>query len=234
VKVEILDYMGSDLSVVNAARVSFDKESDWLEVRTCELHPQDTKLIYYLANHGHWTPFSHCFATFRIKAPIFVARQLFKHKVGLTENEVSRRYVDSEPEFYEPDKWRKRADNKKQGSSEEAIELGDGAFDRLTYTLSEMNNLYRHLLFVGVCPEQARMVLPQSMYTEWIWSGSIAAFARVYNQRTSEHSQRETRVIAEAIGEALEPLFPVSWNALTADSQESLPSIPVNGEYYGA
>lgn len=224
-KVELLDCMGSDLDVVNAARVSFDKESVWdewlthpdtyVQVRT--LNTQDTKLISYLAKHHHWTPFSHCYAKFRIKAPLFVRSQLFKHKVGLTENEVSRRYVDSEPEFYVPDVWRKRAENVKQGSIDEPVTMETGhVAEWLPEHLYEHQlRVYARMLKLGVCPEQARMVLPQSMMTEWIWSGSLAAFARVYTQRTSDHAQWETKQIAAQIGEALEPLFPVSWEALT-------------------
>jgi thymidylate synthase (FAD) len=218
-KVELLDHMGSDLDVVNAARVSFDKKSEWRE-GSCEeygfqLTERDISLIDYLAEHHHWTPFSHCYAKFRIKAPLFVRSQLFKHKVGLTENEVSRRYVDSEPEFYVPEKWRKRADNVKQGSMEEAVETN--AANKRDYELYIVNTVdfYKELLADGVAPEQARMVLPQSMMTEWIWSGSIAAFARVYKQRTSPHAQSETRTVAYAIGNELRDLFPISWKALT-------------------
>ena len=236
-KVELLDHMGSDLDVVNAARVSFDKQSEWfhglpgntaaelIEDPNCEpssylpaklfLSGKDRKLIEYLAKHHHWTPFSHCYAKFRIKAPLFVRAQLFKHKVGLTENEVSRRYVDSEPEFYVPNGWRRRAQNKKQGSSDDILPFDYREQDLWRNQL----RVYRGMLEDGVCPEQARMVLPQSMYTEWIWSGSIAAFARVYQQRTSEHAQHETKQIALQIGELLEPLFPVSWKALCEHSQ---------------
>lgn len=231
-KVELIDHMGSDLDVVNAARVSFDKASEWCYPTMDKyisgktdvfpergLSDKDTKLIHYLAKHHHWTPFSHCYAKFRIKAPIFVRAQLFKHKVGLTENEVSRRYVDSEPEFYVPELWRKRAEDKKQGSCDEAVAkiVGSAGYTPTEWAQSAISHAvccYRDLLSSGVCPEQARMVLPQSMYTEWIWSGSIAAFARVYQQRTSDHAQHETKQIALQIGELLEPLFPVSWKAL--------------------
>jgi len=219
-KVELLDHMGDDLAVVNAARVSFDKESYFLhnwESNKFYLSDKDAKLIRYLAKHQHWTPFSHCYAKFRIKAPLFVRSQLFKHKVGLTENEVSRRYVDSEPEFYTPSTWRKRADNVKQGSSDEPV--GPEAQEWLKRAVYTAENhalaAYSMAIKKGVCPEQARMVLPQSMMTEWIWSGSIAAFARVYKQRTSEHAQHETKTIAYAIGNELRDLFPVSWEALT-------------------
>lgn len=214
-KVELLDYMGSDLAVVNAARVSFDKESKgiWMGIKGYILSPKDERLIHYLASHNHFTPFTHCFLSFRIKAPIFVARQLFKHKVGLTENEISRRYVDSEPEFYIPDVWRNRSENKKQGSGEGIIVTDSisGFSNYCSYT----KDYYQDLIDSGVCPEQARMVLPQAMYTEWIWSGSLHAFSRVYNLRTSEDAQAETKEVVLKIGELIKPLFPVSWKELT-------------------
>lgn len=229
--VEYIEHMGSDLTVVNAARVSFEKESeaeDWeyLDLGQASgdfvavLNEKDQKLIKYLAKHNHWTPFGHCQVTFRIKAPIFVARQLGKHQVGMVWNEVSRRYVDTEPEFYEPEVWRKRADNVKQGSSEE-ISDWDGYFwdvkdddmvinDHLRNTI----NLYQRMILEGVCPEQARMILPQSMYTEWYWTGSLAAWARVCKLRLDPHSQQETRRIAELISAKCEKIWPVSWKEL--------------------
>jgi len=212
--------MGSDLSVVNAARVSFDKESEWETVDPVNgqavpagLSLRDEKLIAYLAKHNHWTPFGHAFASFRIKAPIFVARQLGKHQVGLVWNEVSRRYVDDEPEFYVPETWRKRAENVKQGSSEDESMMPyamDAVFEKMKDLYLEMVNKW------DVCPEQARMVLPQSMYTEWIWSGSLAAFARVCKLRLDPHTQYETRLVAQEIAEHMAELFPVSWKALNA------------------
>lgn len=229
-KVELIDHMGNDLRVANAARVSFAKESEWeiegwdeevdLENRTVieraryKLSDKDTKLINYLAKHGHWSPFSHCFLTFRIKAPIFVARQLQKHQVGLAWNEVSRRYVDSEPEFYIPDGWRKRAENVKQGSSDE---LANGQLNKTTMyndLMERADDLYKALLAVGVCPEQARMVLPQSMMTEWYWSGSLYAFSRVCKLRLDSHAQKETQEIALGIADHCIEHFPVSWVAL--------------------
>ena len=218
-QVTLIDHMGSDLSVVNAARVSFDKESDWEEhteedgditVYHYVLSDKDAKLIRYLAKHNHWTPFGHCFASFRIKAPIFVARQLGKHQVGLVWNEVSRRYVDSDPEFYVPSEWRGRADNVKQGSSDKAVDTGD----LYANAIDVVEDAYLNLLSRGVCPEQARMVLPQSMLTEWVWSGSLAAFARVCKLRLDPHTQKETRDIAEMIDAEMRRLFPVSWEAL--------------------
>lgn len=230
IKVDLLDTMGSDLSVVNAARVSFNKEStwefDWYPEYNSDyevwLSDRDTKLIQYLAKHDHWSPFAHCFLSFRIKAPIFVARQLAKHQVGLSWNEVSRRYVDDEPEFYVPEKWRKRADNVKQGSSDEAVSDvfrvrfgGDVTVsDAYANYMAYAEDLYKEMLEHGVAPEQARMVLPQSTMTEWIWSGSLMAFIRVCKLRLDPHTQQETREVAALIADYLEQSFPVSYNAL--------------------
>lgn len=220
-EVTLIDAMGSDLSVVDAARVSFNKESEWEEHQEADegrywtkLSDKDTKLIHYLAKHNHWSPFSHCYLKFRIKAPIFVARQLQKHVVGLAWNEVSRRYVDSDPEFYVPETWRKRAENVKQGSSHEPALLDSMTSAWLEDYAGELMTLYTELLEQGVCPEQARMILPQSMMTEWIWSGSLYAFARVCKQRLDSHAQAETREIATHIHNWLIQLFPVSTEAL--------------------
>jgi thymidylate synthase (FAD) len=214
-----IDHMGSDLSVVNAARVSFGKKSEgvlsWVAYGDKLAKPvfvpneADTKLIHYLANHGHYSPFGHCFASFHIKAPIFVARQLVKHEY-LRMNEISRRYVDSEPEFYLPDVWRGRAKDKKQGSAGEV---------KLPYLVPHefyKSALYEYetLLEAGVAPEMARMVLPQSMYTEWYWSGSMDAFANMCNLRLKEDTQYETRLVAQQIDKVMGELYPVSWKAL--------------------
>lgn len=221
-KVELIDHMGSDLSVVNAARVSFDKESDWdtFDHDGFKLSDADGKLIQYLATHNHWSPFSHAFASFRIKAPIFVARQLVKHTVGLAWNEVSRRYVSTEPEFYLPDYWRKSAANVKQGSSDEAVDyvsfpwVDYGSRGNFEHYLEICLGGYQSLLESGVCPEQARMVLPQNTMTEWIWSGSLYAFARVCNLRLDSHTQKETQIVAQQISNCMRDLFPVSWETL--------------------
>ncbi len=210
--------MGNDLTVVNAARVSFGKESEWdyeeSDAYSFKQHmkARDKKLIQYLAKHKHISPFGHCFASFHIKAPVFVARQLVKHKF-LRWNEISRRYVDSEPEFYVPDVWRGRSEDKKQGS--EGVVKYEGP-------LGNYNQLdtYKELLRVGVCPEQARMVLPQSMMTEWYWSGSLDAFADMCNLRCKPDTQAETRFVADAISEEMEKLFPVSWEALTKEKDD--------------
>jgi thymidylate synthase (FAD) len=202
--------MGDDLSVVNSARVSFGKKSDYMpRVHMGEskvLQHKDEKLIKYLAEHNHKSPFNHAFATLHVKAPIFVARQLQKHEY-MPWNEISRRYVDSEPEFYEPDVWRGRSADKKQGS--------EGVVDTKTKPTNQYAlETYRNLLADGVAPEQARMVLPQSMYTEWYWSGSLYAFAKMCSLRCTPDSQYETRVIASLISDKMFELFTVSWDAL--------------------
>ena len=209
-----IDHMGSDLSVVNAARVSFGKEADWEyhDSQTMRLAERDTKLINYLAKHKHLSPFGHAFASFHVKAPIFVARQLVKHKF-LRWNEISRRYVDDEPEFYVPDVWRGRAESVKQGSAGEV---------KLPYLVPHEFNRsalyeYETLLEAGVCPEQARMVLPQSTMTEWYWSGSLDAFAAMCRLRLPSDTQQETRVVAQQIDTVMSDLFPVSWSALMSN-----------------
>lgn len=205
-EVTYLDGMGNDLSVVNAARVSFDKMSEDLTFR-------DVNLIAYLAEHDHWSPFAHTSISLRIKAPLFVARQLGKHQVGLVWNEVSRRYVDSEPEFYIPDIWRKRSKSVKQGSADEpAFSKSDSVW--IEESIQQQLETYTKLLTSGVCPEQARMVLPQCTMTEWIWTGSLLAFVRVCRLRCDEHTQRETQKIAFAIKEILGEHFPISTRAL--------------------
>lgn len=208
--IEYVDHMGSDLTVVNSARVSFNKHKNWMS-------EEDDKLINYLAKHGHWTPFSHPMITVRVTVPIFVARQLFKHKVGMTENEVSRRYVDDTPEFFFPETWRKRPTNgAKQGSSDEPFSKEEVSELDYIYSdfLSAAEAIYNGMIEGGVAPEQARMVLPQSMYTSWYWTGSLAAFARIYRQRSDSHAQKETQEVAAMLNDIISPIFPVSWEAL--------------------
>jgi thymidylate synthase (FAD) len=215
-EVTYIDHMGSDLSVVNAARVSFGKKSEALgtsgivgETMTPILNDPDKKLIKYLAKHRHMSPFGHAFVSFHVKAPIFAARQLVKHKF-LRWNEISRRYVDDKPEFYEPDVWRGRADDKKQGSAGAVESVPVGALKVQGYCLAA----YQDLLSSGICPEQARMVLPQSTMTEWYWSGSLDAFADMCRLRCKEDTQAETQEVAWAISLKMEDLFPLSWVAL--------------------
>ena len=222
IKATYIDHMGSDLSVVNAARVSFGKKSEALgtsgvvgEPMTPILNDPDKRLIKYLANHRHMSPFGHAFASFHVKAPIFVARQLVKHKF-LRWNEVSRRYVDDEPEFYEPDVWRGRADDKKQGSAGAVESVPVGALKVQGYCLAA----YQDLLSGGICPEQARMVLPQSTMTEWYWSGSLDAFSDMCKLRLKEDTQYETRVVAKDISSKMKELYPVSWFYLMGKEDE--------------
>lgn len=205
-EVTLIDKMGTDLTVVNAARVSFGKKKK-------KFTDADARLISYLARHNHWTPFGHCSLQFHIVAPVFVARQLVKHQVGLVWNEVSRRYVDSDPEFYTPDVWRGRVKDKKQGSDpNNSIE--NIFTSEYPHLMEHCKNLYIKMLDSDICPEQARMVLPQSMMTEWYWSGTLMAFARVCNLRCKPDTQLETRVIGNKIDLLVREEFPVSWEAL--------------------
>jgi len=209
-KVTYIEHMGSDLSVVNAARVSFGKQSELVCIDRQKgqyiLKEKDVNLIRYLAKHQHKSPFNHAFATFHVKAPIFVARQLQKHEY-MPWNEISRRYVDSEPEFYEPVVWRGRSEDKKQGSY--------GIVDLKTKPTHQYAlQTYHNLLSDGVAPEQARMVLPQNMYTEWYWSGSLYAFSKMCSLRLKNDAQLETQVVAKQISSVMKDLYPFSWKAL--------------------
>ena len=236
IKATYVDHMGSDLSVANAARVSFGKTSE-MEENTWgppTLKSKDSKLINYLAKHKHISPFGHAFASFHVKAPIFVARQLVKHKF-LRWNEISRRYVDDEPEFYQPDNWREKASDKKQGSGsgfvnelscDDTDEYADDKayladyweIDTSGYVEDNVYHntlvIYEELLKNNVCPEQARMVLPQSTMTEWYWSGSLDAFSDMCNLRCKPDTQAETRIVADAISKEMKELFQISWEAL--------------------
>jgi thymidylate synthase (FAD) len=229
VKTQLINHMGSDLTVVNSARVSFDKESDWEvnhSVRT-ELSEKDGALIRYLAKHNHFTPFTHCMVTLRETVPIFVARQRFKHTIGFSYNEVSRRYVDDTPEFYLPDLWRFKADNVKQGSHYTGLtsqevngklrdkEEANGLIMSPEEIYDDCLKTYKQLLSIGVCAEQARMVLPQSMYTSYYVTGSLSAFARAYKLRIDKHAQKEIQELAESWNNIIKDLYPVSWKALT-------------------
>lgn len=236
IEVSLVHHVGDDLDVANAARVSFDKESEWEYNRADEypdflyllnngwkditesddydflarrLKEGDKKLINYLAKHKHHSPFNHSFLSFRVKAPIFVARQLVKHKF-LPWNEVSRRYVDSEPEFYFPEFWRKKAENVKQGSSSQPVDVLEKYCEDAAFVANEA---YNRMLQEGVCPEQARMVLPQNMMTEWRWSGTLGAFLDMLVLRLDPHTQKETRDVAEKIAVIVKELFPVSYAA---------------------
>ena len=230
--VELVDHMGTDLTVCNAARVSFNKESEWgldfdaiARLKSCPynkddvrlLKEKDEKLIRYLAKHNHWTPFAHPQITLRVKAPVSIRTQFFKHKQGFVENEISRRYVSYEPEFYSPT-WRgKPTDGAKQGSEDFITEeTRTNLYDAIYRESCETAlHVYNTLIEKGIAPEQARFVLPQGMYTEWYWTGSLAAYARFYKQRKDDHAQWEIREYASAVGKIIEPYFPVSWKHLT-------------------
>lgn len=222
IEVRYISHMGDDLAVVNAARVSFARHSD-------RFREQDARLLNYLAHHKHFTPFAHPQLSVHVRAPVFVARQCFKSKVGFVENEVSRRYVDAEPEFYTPRVWRGRAASAKQGSSdievayiplEGSTPVPPGLIVEDLYRTAK--ETYEALIEGGVAPEQARMVLPQAMMTEWIWTGSLAAFARFVGLRQSSDAQAETAEVAWHCADILERLFPMSWAALTKLEAEAL------------
>lgn len=243
-KATYIDHMGDDLRVVNAARVSFSKESSFdkeyytigykydnnndkavakgfiktdrpeMAVKVVrKLNENDKKLLNYLARHNHWTPFSHPQITLREKVPVFVARQRFKHMIGFTYNEVSRRYVSDKPEFFIPSEWRDKPEGSiKQGSGNEVVFKKVGRYKDL---IEDATSLYKYLIESGVAPEQARMILPQSMYTEYYVTGSLAAWARAYKLRIDSHAQKEIQDLAKQWGEIISPLFPVSWEVLT-------------------
>jgi thymidylate synthase (FAD) len=273
-KVQYYDHMGDDLKVVNMARASFDKRSDWVmkkETRT-EIHSllgelpydvevktlsqRDKDLIFFLArgmprkdydaiiqrlvnanDHDtviqlvkeldadkHWAPFAHCQITLYVEAPIPIARQMFKHKIGMVESEVSRRYVSDEPDVFQPDVWRSRPDNIKQGSSDIPVDLSpimnmegpNGCVKMPDEVVSDAIETYNAMIELGVTPEQARFNLPQGMMTSWYWTGSLVSFARVIKQRSSSHAQFEARTIANQIRDIITPLYPISMEALLA------------------
>ncbi len=208
--VELLDTFGDDLTVVNAARVSFAKESH-------EMTERDAKLIKYLADHNHVTPFFHPQARFRIKMPIFVAREWYRHQIGFARNEVSRRYVDTKPECWVPavEDFRARDPKAKQGSRPEAVATAEDWHGRMDSAMTAAVELYEAMIADGVAPEIARSVLPQSMYTEFIETGSLAAYARLCGLRLSPDAQKEIRTYAAGLSSLLIPKFPVSWGSLS-------------------
>ena len=216
-QVQYITHSGSDLLVVNAARVSFAKESK-------QFNDKDQKLITYLAEHKHWLPFRHPQVTLRCKAPLPIARHLGKHQVGFSWSEESRRYIDTPPEFYWPDKWRKRADNKKQGSSDEVFEteplvaIREWERGQVVAAPSKLQSLmvamYNGLVALGVAPEQARMILPQNMMVNWVWTGSLLGWAQMCKARLADDAQRETQEFARKVQDVVAPLYPVSWDNL--------------------
>jgi len=232
--VELIDFMGSDLTVVNAARVSFSKKSDWEyktekaeddsgDFLTPVLSSKDTGLIKYLAKNNHWSPFAHPQICLHIKAPFPIRTQFFKHKVGFVENEISRRYVNEEPEFFFP-MWSMIPDGSiKQGSGEIAdLETRNKAYLIYSQALDCSKQAYNDILNLGIAPEQARFVMPLASYTEWYWTGSLASYARFYNQRSDSHAQKEIQQYAYVISEIIKEIFPVSWSFLTCQSTSEI------------
>jgi thymidylate synthase (FAD) len=231
-KVELVDHMGTDLSVVNAARVSFDKQSDW-EYDLCDcgayssgycdgvcgksgLKESDAKLIRYLSDHDHWTPFAHTAITLRVGAPVPIRTQCFKHKQGFVENEESRRYISSRPELYVPDYFRMAPDwNRKQGSIDKPHPDSEHYLIIYEQQCYAAINIYQDMIADGIAPEQARFILPQGVIVNWIWTGNLYSYANFFKKRIDEHAQKEVREVAELVGWVIEPLFPVSWKALT-------------------
>lgn len=223
IKATLLAHMGEDIDTVNAARVSFGKTSELAcvdrKLGLYEMKEGDQRLISYLGSHKHISPFGHSFARFHVKAPIFAARQLVKHKF-LRWNEISRRYVDDEVEFYQPSGWRKVAEDVKQGSSEEFIKDYESIFDfegvegDVYSNNQDCLDLYTHMINSKIAPEQARIVLPQSLMTEWWWSGSLDAFADMCKLRLKEDTQYESRLVAQDVDREMSKLFPHSWKAL--------------------
>lgn len=217
-RAEYVDHMGSDLSVVNSARVSFNKTSDWecMSDRGDKcLSQKDQKLIKYLAEHDHFTPFTHTAVTLRMAAPVPIRTQCFKHKAGLSENEESRRYISSRPELFIPSEFRMAPTNgAKQGSG--GKHHASGAWLTAYRAKCEaMIDLYEEMIEDKVCPEQARLVLPQGCIVNWIWTGNLYSYANFYNKRTDAHAQKEVQDLAKLVGDIIEPLFPVSWKELT-------------------
>lgn len=218
IKIEYVDHMGTDKTVVNSARVSFNKQIEVLE-------DKDIKLIKYLSKHNHFTPFTHCMVTIRETVPIFVARQRFKHTVGFSYNEMSRRYVTDVPEIFVPDGWRLAAENVKQGSSDDLVPdevlnktahfTGDSLLDNIRDCQETAVNLYESMIRLGFAAEQARMVLPQSVMTSYYVTGSLSAWARAYGLRSYKTAQKEIRDVADRWDDIIRPLFPHSWDALT-------------------
>ena len=223
IKVELLDYMGDDLAVVDAARVSFNKTSEWQEYengfgdKVKGLKTSDARLIDFLATHDHWTPFAHTALKFRVAAPVPIRTQCFKHKIGMVENEESRRYISTTPEIFVPDFFRAKPEGSiKQGSAEKHAD-SDFWVEAYTKSTQEAVVLYTAMIDDGVCPEQARFILPQGAIVNWIWTGNLVSFANFYLKRTDSHAQLEVQEVAKKVGALIEDIFPVSWAALTKE-----------------
>ena len=222
ISVELLDFCGSDAAIANSARVSFSQFGEWNEIPEGYSEAKCEKLIKYLASHNHSSPFRHNCITVRCQAPIFLARQLMKHQAGLSWNESSRRYVDSPPEFFIPEQWRSRPEGSLKQGSGGVLSKGTEAIVVDTYAtiLNYSETYYNQLLELGVAPELARMVLPQSMLVDWVWSGNLLAFAHCFNLRIKENAQIEAQEFAKELDKVIAPLFPVSWKALTQEQHK--------------
>lgn len=224
-KAELIDYMGDDLSVVNAARVSFDKVSEWdvnYDQVPCgveRLSDADTRLIQYLARNNHWTPFSHTAISLRMSAPIPIRTQCFKHKAGLTENEESRRYISSRPEVFVPDEFRAAPDGSVKQGSGDVHHRSEEWQHRYQEKVNGCVQEYEWMIQDGICPEQARFILPQGCIVNWIWTGNLASFSRFYKERTYDNAQKEVQDLARQVADIIKPLYPVSWAALTGESE---------------
>jgi len=223
-KAEYVDHMGDDLSVVNAARVSFDKVSEWVfdyDQVPCgveRLSNADARLINYLARNNHWSPFAHTSISLRMSAPVPIRTQCFKHKQGFVENEESRRYISSRPDVFAPDVFRSApVGNVKQGSGETHYDSDDW-IDVYKEMTQEAVGTYMQMIQDGVCPEQARFILPQGCIVNWIWTGNLASYARFYKERTYDKAQKETQDLARMVADIIKPLYPVSWAALVEES----------------
>lgn len=240
IKVELLDHMGDDLAVVDAARVSFNKESEWenkvsigttkqeerdlwlsdhQEIDGCyvKLKGSDKKLIKFLAEYDHWTPFAHTALKFRVAAPVPIRTQCFKHKIGMVENEESRRYISTTPEIFVPEFFRAKPEGSiKQGSGDKHSE-SEHFLEKYKYVTAGAVEAYEEMITNGVCPEQARFILPQGAIVNWIWTGNLVSFANFYIKRTDSHAQVEVQEVAKQVGALVKEIFPVSWSALVGE-----------------
>ena len=211
-KVEYVDHMGDDLAIVNAARVSFDKTSQLEEGNLIE---DDVRLINYLAKHNHWTPFAHTAISLRMGAPVPIRTQCFKHKVGLVENEESRRYIKSTPVVYIPKEFRSIPEGSIKQGSGDVHEDSDYWVEQYELVTDIALTAYANMIKAGICPQQARLLLPQGAIVNWIWTGNLLSFANFYNKRIEASAQKEVQAVAAKVREVIEPLFPVSWKGLT-------------------
>lgn len=218
--VEYVSHMGDDLMVANVARISFAKEVNKFTTREERPKGSDEGLLEYLAKHNHWTPFGHPMITLKMNAPVPIRTQCFKHKQGFVENEESRRYIKSKPEVYIPDTLRKEPDGNKKQGSEGVHPLSEEYLEQFKAQVNSAVELYLKMTGDGICTEQARFVLPQGVKVNWVWTGSLAAFARFYKLRIDSHAQKEVQWLAKDVGDMIEPLFPYSWKFLTQDYKE--------------